>query len=607
MATQFYKGKRLSFEKQLCTVRYHGEVPGTKGEWLGVEWDDPTRGKHSGEHQGIRYFECLNPSSTSASFIRTTRKSDAPRTFVQALKSKYASETETESESESEYLEDPDVHIVYVSTAEGTTINPKPRKKDPRAKGNTPIKFSGKVAEEIGFDKIRKQLAQLSELQIIILDGLCMWRPEARDLQGGKRGEGLIEGNDVKEACPKAVELDLSRNLFEEWREIVGICGQLEKLKSLRVDGTRFRDTSLTDVEREHCLKAFANIKSLKLENNLLPWEDLTRITHLFPTLSVFSASSNLYSTFTSHTLNPTITDLTLEENLIVSIAALEPLTRLPNLQRLILKSNKISEITTPGSSIPVFSPTVKEVDLTFNEISNWHFIEQLAHVFPGLKSLRVSHNPLYEVLQAPDGRALTADDGYMLTLARLGSLTTLNHSPINAKERLNAESYYLSLIAKEVLFAPENLREQILETHPRYNWLCEEYGEPDIQRSDNAVNPNSLAARLLRIKFYLATSKSTAYETEIPMNYTAYTVLGIACKHFGVKPMKCRLVWETGDWMSVRKTTADIGDEDWDSDDSEAEIGMDRVMREIEIMPGTRSVGTWIDGTEATVRVEVI
>lgn len=58
MRTNFYIGKRLSYDGRLCTVRYQGEVQGTKGEWLGVEWDDPTRGKHAGEHQGIKYFEC---------------------------------------------------------------------------------------------------------------------------------------------------------------------------------------------------------------------------------------------------------------------------------------------------------------------------------------------------------------------------------------------------------------------------------------------------------------------------------------------------------------------------------------------------------------------
>jgi hypothetical protein len=367
--------------------------------------------------------------------------------------------------------------------------------------------------------------------------------------------------------------------------------------------GNRFRDTTLTQEEEGRCLKAFANVSTLRLEQNLLPWEDVARITHLFPTLSTFGASSNLYTSLSVHTLNLTITDLILEDNLIPSLSAISSLATLPNLKRLILKSNKISEI---GAPMPIFPLSLAEVDLSFNDFSTWTFIETLAHVFPGLSSLRVSHNPLYENLQSPDGRALTADDGYMLTLARLGNLKTLNHSPINPKERLNAESYYLSMIAKEVQFAPEGMTEQILKSHPRYGWLCEEYGDPDVQSKRNAVNPNSLAARLLKIRFYLATDKAKICEAEIPMSCTAYTVLGIVGKHFGIKPFECKLLWETGDWMPANSKVAAFEDDDWDSDDSEDEAKMERVMREVEIVPGTRSIGTWIDGSEATVRVEI-
>lgn len=353
-------------------------------------------------------------------------------------------------------------------------------------------------------------------------------------------------------------------------------------------------------------MKAFANINTLRLEENLLPWEELARLTHLFPTLTTFGASSNLYTMLGKETLNPTITDLTLEDNLLPSLSSIGSLTKLPHLQRLVLKSNKISEISSSDASMPVFPPTLAEVDLSFNEITTWSFIESLAHVFPGLISLRVSHNPLYETLRAPDGRALTADDGYMLTLARLGNLKTLNHSPINPKERLNAESYYLSMIAKEVQFTPENLTEQILKSHPRYEWLCEEYGEPDVQRSSNRVNPNSLAARLLRVRFYLAADKSRTYEAEIPMSCTAYTVLGMVGKHFGIKPMECKLLWETGDWMPAKSAVVDFDEDEWDSEDSEEGGKVDRMMREVQVVPGTRSIGTWIDGSEAVVRVEI-
>ena len=58
MATISYPGRRLSYAGATCTVRYIGPVQHTKGSWLGVEWDDSSRGKHDGSHGGVRYFDC---------------------------------------------------------------------------------------------------------------------------------------------------------------------------------------------------------------------------------------------------------------------------------------------------------------------------------------------------------------------------------------------------------------------------------------------------------------------------------------------------------------------------------------------------------------------
>ena len=58
MSGEKYVGKRLSYDGNLCTIRYHGSIEGLKGEWLGVEWDDPERGKHHGDREGVKYFEC---------------------------------------------------------------------------------------------------------------------------------------------------------------------------------------------------------------------------------------------------------------------------------------------------------------------------------------------------------------------------------------------------------------------------------------------------------------------------------------------------------------------------------------------------------------------
>jgi hypothetical protein len=59
-----------------------------------------------------------------------------------------------------------------------------------------------------------------------------MCRPEVRG-GGWMEGKG---GGEIKEACPKAVELDLSRNLFEEWREVASVCEELEMVRGLRVE-----------------------------------------------------------------------------------------------------------------------------------------------------------------------------------------------------------------------------------------------------------------------------------------------------------------------------------------------------------------------------------
>ena len=69
MAESHYLGQRISYDDALCTVRYIGEVAGASGAWLGVEWDDGTRGKHDGSHKGKRYFQCKCKFKSAATRI----------------------------------------------------------------------------------------------------------------------------------------------------------------------------------------------------------------------------------------------------------------------------------------------------------------------------------------------------------------------------------------------------------------------------------------------------------------------------------------------------------------------------------------------------------
>jgi len=54
-----------------ATVRWKGQLPDNKGildDWFGVEWDDPSRGKHDGEFRGEQLFKVSKPKS--GSFVR---------------------------------------------------------------------------------------------------------------------------------------------------------------------------------------------------------------------------------------------------------------------------------------------------------------------------------------------------------------------------------------------------------------------------------------------------------------------------------------------------------------------------------------------------------
>lgn len=116
--------------------------------------------------------------------MRPTRPAEPPRSFISALQDKYTGE---------------------VSAA------------------SAHIKFSGKIAEEVGFQKIQRKQANLAELKFIIVDGTRIAYPYT---EGEPR---------IAETCPKAVELDLSRNLFTNLGAVVEICSELPAVRLLRI------------------------------------------------------------------------------------------------------------------------------------------------------------------------------------------------------------------------------------------------------------------------------------------------------------------------------------------------------------------------------------
>ena len=367
--------------------------------------------------------------------------------------------------------------------------------------------------------------------------------------------------------------------------------------------------------------QAFAGVKELELDEMLLSWEDFCLLAQQFESLKVLTVSLNGLKSLQSSLPNSNLTSLTLEYNHFTSLSDLAPLSQLSSLENLLLKGNQISASRSEVSEQPVFGTKLQYVDLSYNQVNSWTFVDDLAEIFPGMSGLRLQHNPIYNAIAEGEGSSLNVDDGFMLVLARLGNLKSLNFSTISDVDRRNAEMFYLSRIGKEMAAVPESEEHTITFKHKRYAELCEKYDKPDIVRMGHeAINPDFLEARLINFTFYMPPNtlphQKDAIEMKkgIPKGFDIYRVKGIVGRLFDVKPLYIRLIWETGvlDPVAGYEEGEDESSDDEDNDTitievkapASAETG-EWMKREVDIEDSTRQVGYFVDGMEARVRVE--
>ena len=74
-------------------------------------------------------------------------------------------------------------------------------------------------------------MSALEDLKIVLLDGLCL-RGAALDRDQSTKKQAQHE---IAKSCPKIQELDLSRNLIEDWDDVANICQPLKYLRVLKL------------------------------------------------------------------------------------------------------------------------------------------------------------------------------------------------------------------------------------------------------------------------------------------------------------------------------------------------------------------------------------
>lgn len=381
-----------------------------------------------------------------------------------------------------------------------------------------------------------------------------------------------------------------------------------------------------------------------------MPWDEICHIATKFSSLAILYASRNQLSRLSAvppSTLTTTLTSVFLEFNDFTSLSDLASLTALTALRNLHLKGSNISVIESDSTEgPPVFSQTLTYLDISYNKIHRWSFVDSLPDSFPGLTSLRLAHNPVYEnpgfdaaVTPAATSSSCSADasakatvteEAYMLTIARLAPLTSLNFSAITPTDRTNAEMFYLSRIGRQLSSVPDtpDAEAKVVAQHRRYKELCDLYGEPVVVRREE-INPAFLEARLVHVLFRFQPSPHhegqgdsmqvdvAEKRTQIPKSFDIYAVKGIAGRLFGRPPLRLRLIWETGEWDPVAGFDEEVGDS---SDDEEVVLEQEKkedgntqpqnragrwIKREVELNDSPRQFGFCVDGLDVTIRIE--
>lgn len=340
MTTSTKVGDRLSYDGELCTVRFVGTLPAWPNDVaLGVEWDSPSKGKHSGSYNGVEYFKVRTPRS--GSFLKQRKQHDGTRSVYEALVYAYGTEVKIES-----------------------------------------IQIGGrKMAEIYGFEKLQKMQKVFTSLKDISLSRKCI------DRLGSDEEETL-----TKESLQGLHRLDLSFNLISKFDEVVKLLKGLN-LEALNLTGNQFTSHTISSdsvnlsqlnltmtYPSEAILSSlpthFPSLHELSLCDNGLT--DISSFVLEFPCLTSLNLSMNQFTVIPTVLSDSTITTLNLANNDITITPKMTTHT-FPHIVSLDLKRNNITSWSEIDTLVEIL-PSLVELRMSDNPIFEGWSLEEVEY-----------------------------------------------------------------------------------------------------------------------------------------------------------------------------------------------------------------------------------
>lgn len=292
MTQNIHIGSRLSYNGDLCTVRYIGKIGHWDGMAYGVEWDNPNKGKHNGNLDGFQYFSCKVPGT--GSFLKTIRKQDQSVDFLDALRNKYQ-------------LDFPSNSVIKIGAS--------------------------KTIETFCTKKLIQKMSQLDLLYTVTLDHQ-------------KIHDQVMSLSEIKPhiKLTNLSNLGLGYNLLSSVDSVLNICDSLCSLKTLVLNGNRF---TITSIKSQSC----PQLKTLSLADTLIEPEALLIWATAFPNISELSLAHNKFTRPFDLSMFCNLLSLDLSNNKLKELPASG---LLPSSVKKLSISNNLIE-TIEGSSLTIF------------------------------------------------------------------------------------------------------------------------------------------------------------------------------------------------------------------------------------------------------------
>eukprot|EP00850_Spirogloea_muscicola_P017736 SM000155S01665 [mRNA] locus=s155:220096:224917:+ [translate_table: standard] len=399
-----------------ATVRYVGPVAGQAGDWLGVDWDDPSRGRHSGDAGGVSYFAAATPGG--ASFVRPSQAC-AGVSLLAALEARYTSREPTAGADD-----------MYILSS---------------GRRRLPIELVGRA-------QVEAQQARLDRLSVAYLPG-------AGVASAGCPGE-------LRAAAGNLRELYISGHLLSYWEDVSRICQELPVLETLDLSDGRL-------LPAPPLVPGMAELKILVLNNCNLQWKDVQLLSTSIPRIQELHLCSNLIKDLQLDTARgcklsfPLLRLLDFEGNQIRNWDEVKCLSSLVSLEVLNLSGNGLLNVE-PLSATEELAPSVAhEVGATEPPfarlgISTMATIDAL-NTYSALKDVRLTGNPITHTTSGAAQRCMV--------VARVKGLKVLNGGEITLHERRDSEIRYIHEIMSQESIRS---REDIQREHPRYEELLQ-------------------------------------------------------------------------------------------------------------------------------------